>query len=236
MRCVRGSRPFGRLVAVAAALVATATAAACTDDKPTDNTPATASPSPSGWTSPLTDEQAFGKIPLDGTSGTPLKWQLPAPSDPETDEIVLAARRFRALDFYDVAETAANPETPYLYRHVATDRMVDKVLYPDGYPSPKPDPDPSEGTVWLWVIGVDKASPTEATVNMCLDLGWWHKHSEPANIHQINRAQLESFTVKKVGENDAAPRWKVDRHINNAIDDLGPRYGAQCTAWAKHTP
>ena len=225
------------LAVVSVAITGTATSTSCTDDKPSDNRGKTsAAPSPTRWTSPFTDEQAFAKIPVDGTSNLPLVWRLPTKTDAETTEIVLTARRFRALEFYGVSQSAPDPDLAYLYRHVATDSFVDGVAYQDGFEVDKPDPDPAGGAMWIWVLGVERPSDTEAVVDMCLDYGWYHKRSEPNDIHRGYRAELESIRLKMVAENNAAARWKADRLFASDAERLRPTYGKQCDAWAKHTP
>jgi hypothetical protein len=191
-------------------------------------------PSPAPWGPDLTDEEAFARIPLEGTEVVRLHWRLPDLDDEDpAAAAVLAARRFQSLGYYRNSQATPDADA-YLYQWVATERMI-RVHYPDGRPA---DPDSpglgaSSGVVWIWVIEVEQPWPSEVFVHMCKDIGW-HGGENLELPKRAYRASLETLWVRRTVDDDGQVRWKVNGVNPNSRSELGPELGQRCTEWATH--
>jgi hypothetical protein len=214
---------FGAGVAMLLALIG-----GCTDGGEVEHDPMPTLPGPV-----LSDEQAFARIPLGGTAGSPLSWESPAAGDPELAGAVLTVRRFRALDYH--TNTSSNGTDSYLYRWVATERAME-VRYPDGLPGPGGSfSRPARGPVWIWVVGTERSS-RGVVVHTCEDRGWRGTAAGgPAHLPRANRAFLWHFEAVKRRAGDGTERWLVDR-VWADLDLLGPDARRDCEEWAVHEP
>jgi hypothetical protein len=202
--------------------------AACTDDDPGagGTTPSTAAPS-SAAIPAVTFEEAYRKIPMDGTKDVPVTWDLAGA--PDSDE-VLAARRGLAFMYWEGQSTDWTPVIP-IGRFVFTEAYYDKFLAPFAMSSAVADP--LIGPIWVKVMGVEQTGSGQTTVTFCTDHGYWH-HAEEKNFTvRKDRANLESYVLANVESGDGERHWLTDRRIDND-GDREPKYGAACTKWAQH--
>ncbi len=209
------------IVAVLTGLVV----AGCTDDG--GDPPGSASPGLSAPPS-MTFEEAYQRVPLDGTSGLKIFWELPEGAD--TDE-VLGARRALAHVYWG---SNAVDWTPVMAtsRFLFTERYYQQVLAGLGGSGAG---DPYIGPIWVRFMGVEKLGPDQARVTFCTDIGWWFQSSWDKTDPRKDRANLESVVMENVTTGDGERRWLADQRWNPDAD-RAPEYGAQCSDWARHTP
>lgn len=220
-----------RLTEFAAAILAVTvglTTAACTGDDPGTGgaTPSTAVPS-SAAVPAMTFEEAYRKIPMDGTTDVPVTWDLAGA--PDTDE-VLAARRGLAFMYWERQSTDWTPVIP-IGRFVFTEAYYEKFLAPFAMSSAIEDP--LIGPIWVKVMGVEQTGSGQKTVTFCTDLGYWRHAKEKNFTVRKDRANLESYVLANVESGDGERHWLTDRLIDNDGDHK-PKYGAACTKWAQH--
>ncbi len=221
------SRPTVFATAFLAVTVGLATAA-CTDDDPDagGTTPSTAAPS-SAAAPAMTFDEAYRKLPMDGTKDVPITWDLAGA--PDTDE-VLAARRGLAFMYWERQSTDWTPVIP-IGRYVFTEAYYEKFLAP--FATASAIDDPLIGPIWVKVMGVEQTGTGQTTVTFCTDLGYW-RHAEEKNFTvRKDRANLESYVLANVESGDGERHWLTDRLIDND-GDRKPTYGAACTKWAQH--
>ncbi|WP_430781408.1 hypothetical protein [Actinoplanes sp. G11-F43] len=212
---------------IAAALAVTVglTTASCSDDgTPTvADTPSAAPPSAAGPV--MTAEEAYQKLPMDGTKDLPITWE---PSGaPETDE-VLAARRALVLHYW-LFQATDWPPIIQVGRQLYSDRYYQKLLAP--YADPKPVDNPSVGPIWIKYMGSEPAGSGKVMVTFCADLGYWHGAKETGAKVREERAILESYLMEQTPDQ----RWVADGRLDNHVD-LEPKYGDDCAEFAKHKP
>lgn len=217
-----GLKPFG--VVLAAVMVGLASASCTGEDPPAARTtPAT----PGGATAPsLTFEEAYRKIPMDGTRSLPITWELSGIPDVEA---VLGARRalvFRYWELNAIDWTSVNP----IGRFVYTERYYQEILAP--FATSKSD-NPSIGPMWVKVMGVENNSADQVTVTFCADLGYWHDAKQINPKVRKDRENLESYVMQNVQSDDGERHWRADRlHDRDRV--RAPKYGAECTKWSQH--
>ncbi|WP_412749649.1 hypothetical protein [Krasilnikovia sp. M28-CT-15] len=176
----------------------------------------------------MTFEEAYRKLPMDGTKDLPITWDLSGA--PDTDE-VLAARRGLAFEYWLDQATDWTPIIP-IGRFTVTEERYEKLLAP--YAKISAAENPMIGPIWVKVMGVEKNGADQATVTFCTDHGYW-RHAKDSPQVRKDRANLESYQMKNVESGDGEHHWRVD----GLIDNDGTReakYGAQCTKWAQHQP
>jgi hypothetical protein len=176
----------------------------------------------------MTFEEAYRKLPIDGTKDLPISWDLAGL--PDTSE-VLAARRSLAFIYWLKQSTdwrAAIPIGQYVY----TKAYFRKVLAPSETAT---NDNPSIGPIWVKVMGVERTGPDQATVTFCTDRGYWHRADEKDSKVREARANLESYVIKNVESGDGERHWLADRFIDND-GDRKSKYGTECTKWARHQP
>ncbi len=213
-------------IAVIAVTMVLAAAGCTSDDPPADATPSSAAPGNAGPA--LTFEEAYRKLPMEGTKDLPITWDLAGA--PDTDE-VLAARRSLVFNYWELSSIDWVPVIP-IGRFVYTERYYQEFLAPYATAS---GGNPSIGPIWVKVMGVEKTGTDQATVTFCTDLGYWHGADQKSPAVREGRANLESHILENVRTGDGERRWLVDR----LIDKDGNRqaqYGADCAKWARHRP
>ncbi|BFU46672.1 hypothetical protein [Krasilnikovia sp. MM14-A1004] len=202
--------------------------ASCTgDDRPGDKAPPSAVSSSAAGSS-MTFEEAYRKLPMDGTKDLPNTWDLSGA--PDTDE-VLAARRGLVFSYWLGQATDWTPIVP-IGRFVSTDEWYDKSLAP--FVKVSTAENPMIGPIWVNVMGVEKNGADQATVTFCTDHGYW-RNAEASPQVRKDRANLESYEMKNVVSGDGEHHWHVDKQIDNDRTREA-KYGTQCTKWAQHKP
>ncbi|WP_232344342.1 hypothetical protein [Actinoplanes awajinensis] len=223
MRSARGALCTAAIVAVIVGLGT----AACTGDDPSGDR---AAPSSSSAAAPsLTFDEAYRKLPMDGTEDVPITWDLAGV--PDTDE-VLAARRGLAFMYWERQATDWTQVIP-IGRFVFTEAYYEKFLAPFAMSSVVEDP--LIGPIWVKVMGVEPAGADQATVTFCTDLGYWHHVEEKNFTVRQDRANLESYVLKNVESGDGEHHWLTDRLIDNDGSRMA-KYGPECTKWSQHRP
>ncbi|GLY00648.1 hypothetical protein [Actinoplanes sp. NBRC 101535] len=209
--------PATTLLAVAVAL----TIAGCTDDSQPTTEPV-ASPA----TPPLTFEEAYQQVPMDGTERLPITWELTGA--PDTDE-VLAARRSLAYEYWLSQATDWGPIVT-LGNYFYGDSHYDRFLAP--FASTTSD-NPYVGPVWIRVMGVEQTGTDQATVVFCTDDGYLHESEDTDFTVRDKRASVQSYTMTNVASGDGERHWLAETRSN---PDTGreAKYGKACTAWARH--
>lgn len=220
---------------VVASLVVVAVVSACDARQPPDVPSESPVPSPAPtWFGPaISYEEAYRRIPMEGTEDVRLIWEVPELSDPAESEAVLATRRFIAIDHFRGSVARPN-EHAYLYQYVATRNYMQ--IYPAHGPDPRATNRPDVGTVWIWVMAVRRVAPDEIRVETCTDIGWLHEVPGPTEEPRLPRSPLEWYRVKLERGGDGVERWLVDGVNPNADRDLGPEAVERCDSWATHTP
>ncbi|GLY00647.1 hypothetical protein [Actinoplanes sp. NBRC 101535] len=209
--------PATTLLAVAVAL----TIAGCTDDSQPTTEPV-ASPA----TPPLTFEEAYQQVPMDGTERLPITWELTGA--PDTDE-VLAARRSLAYEYWLSQATDWSPIIA-VGRYFYTDEYYDRSLAP--YATTVSD-NPYTGPIWAKVMGVEQTGTDHATVTFCADLGYWHTaQSKDAKVREA-RGSVQSYVMENITSADGEGHWLTAQRLDPDVDRR-TKYGAECTKWAKH--
>ncbi|BCJ45044.1 hypothetical protein GCM10010168_83820 [Actinoplanes ianthinogenes] len=198
-------------------------AAGCTDDRRAEEpTPSSSTVAPS-----MTFEEAYRKLPMNGTKALPITWDLSAL--PDTDE-VLAARRSLAFIYWERQATDWTEVIP-IGRFVYTEAFYEEFLAPFARSSAVQDP--LIGPIWVKVMGVERTGPNRATVTFCTDHGYW-RHAEEKHFKvRQDRANLESYVMENVESGDGERHWLADHLIDND-GDRQAKYGAECTKWARH--
>jgi hypothetical protein len=213
-----------RRAAVVTAVVVGLAAAGCTG---TDEPAVVTSPSAPGEM-PMTYEDAYRKLPMDGTDDLPITWDLS--KVPDTEE-VLAARRSLVFTYWEWSSTDWTPIIP-VGRLLFTDELYELTLAP--FTDVTNSRNPSRGPLWVKTMGVEKVGSGQVRVTFCIDKGHWRGVEDKPEIRK-DRANLESFTMKYVQAGDGEKRWLADRVNDNDVD-REPQYGAECTKWAQHKP
>ncbi|MEV4640399.1 hypothetical protein AB0J80_23950 [Actinoplanes sp. NPDC049548] len=201
--------------------------ASCTDNRPADKATPSATSS-SAARSSMTFEEAYRRVPMNGTNDLPITWDLAGA--PHTDEI-LAARRGLAFSYWLGQATDWAPLIP-IGRFIYTEEHYEKFLAP--FAKSSSNDNPLIGPIWVKVMGVEQNGPDQSTVTFCTDLGYWH-NAEAKDRAQVRkeRANLESYVMKNVKSGDGEQHWRVDRQIDKD-GSRKARYGGQCTEWAQH--
>jgi hypothetical protein len=176
----------------------------------------------------MTFEEAYRRLPMDGTRDLPITWDLS--QVPDTEE-VLAARRSLVLLYWEWSSTDWTPIVP-IGRFLHTEEYYRKVLEP--FADVTDSENPSKGPLWVKTMGVEKIGPDEVRVTFCTDLGHWRGIEDKPQVRK-DRANLESYVVNRTQTGDGQRRWLVDRRFDND-GDRKPQYGAECTKWAQHQP
>jgi hypothetical protein len=222
-------RPKVLAAAVVAVTVGLTTVACTGDDPPAGGSRPSPSMPGSVTGSSMTFDEAYQKLPMNGTDVLPISWELSG--TPDVDE-VLAARRSLVFDYWNSASVDWTPVIP-IGRFLYTEDYYNDVLAP--YAMVSAEPNPSVGPIWTKVVGVAKSSPDRAIVTFCTDLGYWHEAQQKNFKVRPDRAAVESYVMEKVQSGDGEQRWLADRHL---VPDAERRakYGAECTKWANHKP
>ncbi|GLW32524.1 hypothetical protein [Actinoplanes regularis] len=225
-----GTGPSGLKVFAAAVVAVTVGLAAtgCTGDNApgAETTPSSASSSAAGPS--MTFEEAYRKVPMDGTKDLPITWDLAGA--PDTGE-VLAARRSLAYNYWLDQATDWTPIIP-IGRFVYTEEFNEKFLAP--YATTTSD-DPLVGPIWVKVMGVEQTGPDQARVTFCTDLGYWH-HAQTKDAEvRAKRGTVQSYVMENVESGDGERHWLADRMLDPDVDRQA-KYGTACTKWAQHQP
>jgi hypothetical protein len=176
----------------------------------------------------MTFEEAYQKLPMDGTKDLPIVWDLS--QVPDTEE-VLAARRSLVFLYWEWSSTDWTSVIP-IGRFLYTDKLYRLTLAP--FADVTDNSNPSRGPLWVKTMGVEKIGPDQVRVTFCTDRGHWRGVEDKPEVRK-NRANLESYVMKYVQTGDGESRWLADRHFDND-GDREPKYGAECTKWAQHQP
>jgi hypothetical protein len=221
-----------RLKVLAAAAVAVtmglATAGCTDDDPPRDGTTPSAATSNGAVGTSMTFEEAYRKLPMDGTTELPITWELSGV--PDTGE-VLAARRSLVFHYWDYSSTDWAAIVP-IGRFLYTEAFFEKVLAPFATST---NDNPSIGPIWVKVMGVEKNGADKATVTFCTDRGYWHRAKEKNVKVPTDRANLESYVMENVESGDGERHWLTDQLIDND-GARKAKYDTECTKWAQHRP
>ena len=218
-----------RRAAAVLAVMMTLVTAGCTGS---DESPSTGAPASSASSGPapssMTFEEAYRKLPIDGTKDTPITWETP--QEPDSEEVI-AARRTLAFWYWHRSTTgwaSTRPIAPFVF----TDRLYQTALAPSA--DDTVNNDPSSGPLWVKTMGVEKTGPDQARVTFCTDRGHWRDAGDEPDVPQ-DRANLESYVLKLEQTGDGERRRLTDSLIDNAVDREA-QYGAECTKWAQHQP
>ncbi|GLY00649.1 hypothetical protein [Actinoplanes sp. NBRC 101535] len=207
-------------------LTAGFTTASCTNEDPSTPTPSSA---PDNAATPsLTFEEAYQKLPMDGTERLPITWDLAGAPD---TAVVLAARRSLAYEYWIGQSTEWAPVIA-IGRYFYTDRHYEKFLAP--FATTTSD-NPRTGPVWSKVMGVEQSSTDQATVTFCTDLGYWHDTKDTDFTVREKRGTIQSYVMENVESGDGERHWLADRVLDPDADREA-KYGKACTAWARHKP
>ncbi|WP_436532173.1 hypothetical protein [Actinoplanes sp. HUAS TT8] len=220
-----------RLKVLAAAVVAAAmglTMVSCSGDDPPPDKPAPSAPAGADGSS-MTFDEAYRKVPMNGTAKLPISWELAGV--PDVDD-VLAARRSLAYSYWLYQEADWTSAIP-LGKYVFTDRYYTKVLAP--FATTSADSDPSVGPIWAKVMNVEKTGVDRSVVTFCTDVGYWHRASEKNPGVRKERGEVESYEMENVQTGDGGMRWLADRRLD-PDPDRKAEYGAACADWAQHKP
>ncbi len=226
---MRGAVNVFRPKVFAAAIIAVAvglTTVSCTGDEPPADR---AAPSLSTPGSSMTFDEAYRKLPMNGTETLPITWE--PPEIPDVDE-VLAARRSLVFNYWNSASVDWTSVIP-IGRYLFTEGYYKDVLEP--YAMVSAEPNPSVGPIWTKVVGVTKSSPDRAIVTFCTDMGYWHEAQQKNPQVRPDRAAVESYVMEKVQTGDGEQHWLADKHVVPDADGRA-KYGAACTKWATHKP
>jgi hypothetical protein len=204
--------------------------AGCTGpDEPSGVGTPSSSRVPSGEAqSSTTFEEAYRKLPMDGTGNLPITWETS--QVPDTDE-VLAARRSLVFQYWLDSSTDWPPVVP-LGRFFYTERYYQEVLAP--FINATDTDNPSVGPLWVKALGVEKSGPDQVTVTFCSDHGYWREVDDSPGVRK-DRATVESYVMEYVQTGDGERRWLADRHLD-PDSAREAKYGAECTKWAQHKP
>ncbi|WP_239135497.1 hypothetical protein [Actinoplanes derwentensis] len=213
--------------AAVVAVMVCAVAGGCTDTDAPSNPGASPSPGVIGSDAPaMTFEEAYQKLPMDGTKELPITWE-PA-GVPATEDLV-AARRSLVFSYWLRSETDWTPIIP-IGRFLFTDKHYQEVLAPSAEVTDAENP--SRGPLWAKAMGVEETGPDEARVTFCTDRGYWRGVEDASEVRK-DRANLESYRMTYVQTGDGERRWLTSGRTDNAVD-REEQYGAQCTEWAQH--
>lgn len=220
-----------RCAAAAIAVMAVLASTGCTDtDEPTNGGASSPSSStPGGIPSSMTFEEAYRKLPMDGTEGLPITWELSGV--PDTEQF-LAARRSLAFSYWLRSSADWSPIVP-IGRFLYTEKHYQEVLAP--FANVTASEDQSAGPLWVKAMGAEETGTDQVRVTFCGDIGWLHRGTEDPKQVREDRANLESYVLKRVQSGDGERRWLTDVQIDNA-GDREKQYGAQCRQWARHQP
>jgi hypothetical protein len=219
------------LKAVAAAVVAVTlglATAGCTGDDPGGDSSPSSAASSSAVAPSMTFEEAYQKVPLDGTKDLPITWDLAGASD--SGEVLGARHSFSYI--YGLDQSTDWATSIPLGRYFYTDAYFEKVLEPF---TASANDNPSIGPLWVKVMGVDQAGQDQATVTFCNDIGYWHRADEKNAKVRKNRANLESYVMVNVQSGDGERHWLADRRHDPDVDRQA-KYGDECKKWARHQP
>ena len=216
------------VASVAVTVVLTITGCTGTDE-PTNGGASPSSSAPGAPQSSMTFEEAHRKLPMDGTEGSPITWELSGVPD---NEQLLAARRSLAFSYWLRGSADWSAIVP-IGRFLYTERHYQEVLAP--FATVTASENQSAGPLWVKAMGVEETGTDQVRVTFCTDIGWWHRKTEDTRRAREDRANLESYVVKHVQSDDAERRWLTDVQIDNA-GDREQQYGAQCKQWARHQP
>ncbi|GIE90748.1 hypothetical protein Are01nite_72280 [Actinoplanes regularis] len=214
--------------AVVAVTVGLATAGCTNDDPGGDATVPPSVASSSAVAPSMTFEEAYRKLPMDGTTDLPITWDLAGA--PDTDE-VLAARRSLAFIYWQMSSSDWSPITP-IGRFLYTEEYFEKVFAPLANTT---SDNPSIGPIWVKPIGVEGTGADQATVIFCTDLGYWHEVEQKNPKVRTKRGTVQSYVMKNVESGDGERHWLADRVFDPDVDRQA-KYGAECTKWALHQP
>jgi hypothetical protein len=176
----------------------------------------------------MTAEEAYRKLPMDGTKDLPIAWDLS--KVPDKDE-ALAARRSLVFNYWQRSSADWTPIIPIGW-FLHTENFYKLTLAP--FADVTDNGNPLRGPLWVKTMGVEKIGPDQARVTFCIDRGHSHGVHDKPEVPK-DRANLESYTMKYVQTDDGASRWLADRANDNDVD-REPKYGAECTKWAQHQP
>jgi hypothetical protein len=228
MRSSAGSsRPKTFAVTLAALAVGLMSAGCTGDGPPTGATTPSATPGGSAGSS-MTFEEAYRKLPLDGTKDLPITWDLSGM--PDTDAI-LAARRSLVFNYWEMGSTDWTTIIP-IGRFTYTERYYQEFLAP--FATSTSD-NPSVGPIWVKVMGIEQMGQDQSRVTFCTDLGYWHEARQKNPGARKGRANLESYVMENVQTGDGERHWLADRLIDKDVDREA-KYGTECTKWAQHQP
>ncbi|WP_231956895.1 MULTISPECIES: hypothetical protein [unclassified Actinoplanes] len=221
-----------RKALTAATLVTTVglTLAACTVEHPRGDKTTPPAANGSAGTPSMTFDEAYRKVPMNGTANQPITWDVT--STPDTEE-VLAARRSFAFLHWEKQATDWAPILP-IGRYLYTDDYYASVFAPF-ITSTSPIEDPWAGPIWVKSVGVEQMAPDRQRVTFCADLGNWHHGSEKPYAAPGHRGVIQSYEMQNVESGDGERHWLTDRVFNPDIDRQA-KYGSACTKWAVHKP
>ena len=205
------------------------TTAGCTSGNPApDKTVPSNAAGPS-----LTFAEAYQQVPMNGTGAQPITWDLAGM--PQTDE-VLTAQRIVAYQQWLGRSQDWRPIVP-LGHYFYTDALYTDVSAPFENAVSNT---PQIGPLWIKYMGAEQTGPNRVMVIFCTDIGWWHNTKEADDVHRKNRADLDVSVMTKVRTSDGEEHWLSDKGLGKAGGEGNipnrPKYEAQCTKWAQHTP
>lgn len=211
-------------------------AVGCTDDSAGK---ARSDPSPS-WPPEVDYHQVIDKIPLQGTKKTRLHWRLPDLdwASEGTRKAVLAARRYRALDYYTYSLDDSTSKADWYAAVAAGDELKQAYQNTRAYGAKGT---PNRGVVWLWV-DEPMRSGNVVLVRVCTDIGWQADQTKQDKLPWPSgeRASVLTYQVRRsetgqvVGQDQY--RWKVTRVAGGSPNPKRSRFDRQCPKWADHTP
>ncbi len=186
-------------------LVATALmVAGCSPD-----TPPTPTPAPAASPTPMSREEAYAAVPLDGTADTPITWDLTAVKESTK---VLAARHGLAHLYWQWGATDWTPIIPVaeaLYLHVFYEQSWEPFAGVTDFT------EPVNGPLRVKAMGEDKTSEGFPVVTFCTDRSRWGDSGD--------RPVLETYLIHS------------DARLGSyfvADEDAEAKYRTQCTEWA----
>ncbi|HWS31938.1 MAG TPA: hypothetical protein VN408_04255 [Actinoplanes sp.] len=206
------------LKAVAAVVMCLA-AAGCTGDldPPLEQTLPSVSPS-------LTAEQAFARLPLDGTDQVPITWDL---SGRKSADLLLGAQRGLAFLYWQWGSTDWTPIMP-------VGKIVHWGPYYEGrlseFENVTDFQEPATGPLWVKLMGYDGED-----VTFCTDRGHW-RDDEDSPGARTNRAQLETFSMTQEKRDSSGYKAWVVLDYDPLDAEMRAKYQAACTKWAQHQP
>ncbi len=210
------------LVAVAAIL------SGCGGREGDDDPSPSPSASGSGDYAEIAQAKGLPQISVDGPTGSPITWRLPAgtrPGDP-----VGVTQRFLTL-YMHAGTPGADPE-PALATSVAANdgwlpQLRSRLIDPD-----EDGDEPRQGPLWVWLDAADEQGD-RATVRGCADVAYFRPEGQSSPADPAAQAW---YTELERGEDvDGRTVWKVSRFNAGPVRE-SDAFEARCPAWAKHRP